>query len=201
MSIPVYFGGEKMKEEQIVNAARDLFTTYGYKRVSMDEIARKAGVTKRTVYMYFKSKEELLKYFINEEIQNMKKIVEQSEDKDKSFMENVHQVIVKLIKYTRNREFLHLIFQESEAFKNTTVIENIKTIDVAIQSYIKEKLKYAVNQGYVNVKDINITAFLIYKMYVALMFEWNEQEKKIDEEAITENIMYILKNGLERREV
>lgn len=190
-----------MKEEQIVNAARDLFTTYGYKRVSMDEIARKAGVTKRTVYMYFKSKEELLKYFINEEIQNMKKIVEQSEDKDKSFMENVHQVIVKLIKYTRNREFLHLIFQESEAFKNTTVIENIKTIDVAIQSYIKEKLKYAVNQGYVNVKDINITAFLIYKMYVALMFEWNEQEKKIDEEAITENIMYILKNGLERKEV
>lgn len=188
-----------MKEEQIVNAARDLFTMYGYKKVSMDEIAKKAGVTKRTVYMYFNSKEELLKYFINEEIQNMKKIVEQSENTNKSFMENIHQVIVKLIKYTRNREFLHLIFQESEAFKNETVIESIKVIDTSIQNYIKEKLEYAVDKGYIKVKDIDITAFLIYKMYIALMFEWNEQEKKIDEESITENIIYILKNGLERR--
>ena len=114
-------------------------------------------------------------------------------------MENIHQVIVKLIKYTRNRELLHLIFQESEAFKNETVIESIKAIDTSIQNYIKEKLKYAVDKGYINVKDIDITAFLIYKMYIALMFEWNEQEKKIDEESITENIIYILKNGLERR--
>ena len=36
-----------MKEEQIIEAARDLFSTYGYKRVSMDEIAKKANVTKK----------------------------------------------------------------------------------------------------------------------------------------------------------
>ena len=47
-----------MKEEQIINVARELFTTYGYKRVSMDEIAKCANVTKKTVYSYFKSKEE-----------------------------------------------------------------------------------------------------------------------------------------------
>ena len=41
-----------MKEEQIINAARELFKNYGFKKVSMDEIARKAGVTKRTVYKY-----------------------------------------------------------------------------------------------------------------------------------------------------
>ena len=61
-----------MKEEQIIEAARDLFSTYGYKRVSMDEIAKRANVTKKTVYSYFKSKEELLKYCINDEIKKMK---------------------------------------------------------------------------------------------------------------------------------
>ena len=55
-----------MKKEQIVEAARKLFTKYGYKKVSMDEIAKEAGVTKKTVYAYFKDKDELFKYFIFE---------------------------------------------------------------------------------------------------------------------------------------
>ena len=75
-----------MKNEQIIAAARRLFNRYGFKKVSMDEIAREAGVTKKTIYMYFSSKEELLKYFIQEEIINMKSIVEEVEIKKWIFM-------------------------------------------------------------------------------------------------------------------
>ena len=53
--------GETMKDEQIINAAKSLFTKYGLKKVSMDEIASEAGVTKKTVYTYVPSKEELVK--------------------------------------------------------------------------------------------------------------------------------------------
>lgn len=37
-------------------------------------------------------------------------------------------------------------------------------------------------------------------MYIALMFEWNESEKKLDEQLIASSISAILKNGL-RKEV
>ena len=43
-----------MKEKQIVDAARKLFYKFGFKKVSMDEIAREAGVTKKTVYTYIR---------------------------------------------------------------------------------------------------------------------------------------------------
>ena len=42
------------KKEMIIQTARDLFTKFGYKKVSMDEIAREAKVTKKTIYSYFK---------------------------------------------------------------------------------------------------------------------------------------------------
>ena len=90
-----------MKEEQIIEAARDLFSTYGYKRVSMDEIAKRANVTKKTVYSYFKSKEELLKYCINDEIKKMKKIVEETEDKKVSFFKNINNTITKILTPTK----------------------------------------------------------------------------------------------------
>ena len=36
-----------LKEEQIIEVARTLFHKFGFKKVSMDEIAREAGVTKK----------------------------------------------------------------------------------------------------------------------------------------------------------
>ena len=75
-SISVYKEVLILKEEQIIEVARELFHKFGFKKVSMDEIAREAGVTKKTIYRYFDSKEALLEYFIQEELQNMKAIVE-----------------------------------------------------------------------------------------------------------------------------
>ena len=54
------------KKEVVINTARELFTKYGYKKVSMDEIARTSNVTKKTIYSYFKDKDELFRYFIEE---------------------------------------------------------------------------------------------------------------------------------------
>lgn len=47
------------KRETIIDAAFDLFRHYGYRRTSMEDIARAAGVAKGTLYLYFASKEEL----------------------------------------------------------------------------------------------------------------------------------------------
>ena len=64
------------KKEIIIEKARDLFTTYGYKKVSMDEIAREANVTKKTIYSYFKDKDSMFLYFVDEELEKIKKEME-----------------------------------------------------------------------------------------------------------------------------
>jgi TetR/AcrR family transcriptional repressor of mexJK operon len=54
------------KEAAIVAAARQTFLTHGYDAASMDQIALAAGVSKRTVYNRFRSKEELFAAAIEE---------------------------------------------------------------------------------------------------------------------------------------
>ena len=190
-----------MKGEQILNAAKKLFTNYGFKKVSMDEIASEAGVTKKTVYTYFSSKEELLKYCIKEELQNMKKIIENVESKKLDFMETVHQVIYNLLKYKKNCKFLKMLFKESEILKNEQLKENLKIVDKEIQNYIRKQLELAIQNDKIEVQNIDITTFLIYKMYIALMIDWNEDYKKLDEKEIADNILHFLVNGLKRKEV
>jgi AcrR family transcriptional regulator len=50
------------KKEQIVKAAESLFTRYGSKRVTVEEICRQALVSKMTFYKYFANKVALVRH-------------------------------------------------------------------------------------------------------------------------------------------
>ncbi len=110
----------------------------------------------------------------------MKKIVEETEDKKVSFFKNVHNVIFRLLEYKSESKFLKSIITESEIFGNNVIIDNLKQIDKEIRSYISRRLQEAIDKKYIEVDDVEITAFLIYKMYIALMFEWSDT--KIDKQ-------------------
>ena len=47
------------KRRQVLEAAQELFMAHGYGAVSMEAVARRAGVSKATLYAHFESKDEL----------------------------------------------------------------------------------------------------------------------------------------------
>jgi AcrR family transcriptional regulator len=51
--------------ERIITAASKLFYGEGLSRVSMDAVAAKAGVTKRTLYYHFRSKDDLVTAYLS----------------------------------------------------------------------------------------------------------------------------------------
>jgi len=50
---------------QIVTAAEDVFTRKGFNEARMDDIAEETGLSKGTLYNYFKSKDDLSTIFMN----------------------------------------------------------------------------------------------------------------------------------------
>lgn len=54
-------GIERTTRQRILLAARDLLATRGVRRVSMDEVAQAAGVTRVTVYRYFDDRKALVR--------------------------------------------------------------------------------------------------------------------------------------------
>src|SRR5271154_192970 len=60
-------GPESAKRRQILDGARRVFLADGFDGASMNDIARVAGVSKGTLYVYFDSKEQLFEALIREE--------------------------------------------------------------------------------------------------------------------------------------
>ena len=56
------------RRNQVIAAARERFTRHGISGTTMDGIAQAAGVAKGTVYLYFKSKEEIFRQILDEDL-------------------------------------------------------------------------------------------------------------------------------------
>ncbi len=59
--------GDRAKRRQIIDGACRMFLAHGFDAASMGSIAREAGVSKGTLYVYFKSKEELFEAIVEEQ--------------------------------------------------------------------------------------------------------------------------------------
>jgi AcrR family transcriptional regulator len=60
---------DNAKRRQIVEGARTIFLQHGFDAASMNDIARAAGVSKGTLYVYFENKEQLFEAIVHEECQ------------------------------------------------------------------------------------------------------------------------------------
>jgi AcrR family transcriptional regulator len=55
---------ETLTRSRIIQAASELFYAEGIRAVSVDAVAERAGVTKKTLYYHFRSKDELLEAYL-----------------------------------------------------------------------------------------------------------------------------------------
>lgn len=58
---------DNAKSRQILDGARKVFLAHGFEGASMNDIAKEAGVSKGTLYVYFESKERLFSVIVDEE--------------------------------------------------------------------------------------------------------------------------------------
>lgn len=67
----------KTTSEKIMKAAVDLFTRHGFHGVSMDQIARRARVSKGLPYLYFDGKEDLFRAVVSNRFDEIEQIMGQ----------------------------------------------------------------------------------------------------------------------------
>lgn len=76
-------------EELIISKARELFFSYGLKSVSMDDLARKAGTSKKTIYKLVADKSELVDKVVADFVRCHSQALEQSSTEARNAVDEV----------------------------------------------------------------------------------------------------------------
>jgi AcrR family transcriptional regulator len=147
------------KMESIKHAALELFAAHGADRVSVDEIAGKAGVSKVTIYKYFGSKEalytEAIKLFGEKTIAAVEEIL----NSDVDFLDKLKRVLMLQLDASDWVDFSYLYqIWENDSSTAMTVSEGIQSRVRALTYKFFEEGK---RKGYIN-PDIAFDTLYLY---------------------------------------
>ncbi len=125
---------KQVKREEIISTAQKLIIQKGYRKTSVEDITKEAGIAKGSFYTYFKSKDSLMESIFSEKIEVLSKGLEDS-------LKNVQGLDDTIKKYIR----YYLSVSENEAefiLVMMTMMRSIDSIgDVLIKRIEKDKTK------------------------------------------------------------
>jgi AcrR family transcriptional regulator len=82
--------------ERILTEADDLFCKFGVKRITMDDVAKQLGMSKKTIYQHFKDKNELVYVLIQNMLQAQMKVMDEQAASAENAVQEVFLVVTHL---------------------------------------------------------------------------------------------------------
>jgi AcrR family transcriptional regulator len=104
----------EFRRAEIVDAARSVFARKGFTRGIMDAIAKEAGIAKGTVYLYFRSKREIYRAVLDQDMEFLKKGTLERMDAAKSLKDKIRAfTLARLENAEARKEFFRIMDTES----------------------------------------------------------------------------------------
>ncbi|MGG2093298.1 TetR/AcrR family transcriptional regulator [Bacillus sp. S13(2024)] len=186
------------RKRAIIEAATKSFSAFGYKATTMDQVAKLANVGKGTIYTFFKNKEELFGEIISNLITEMKQVAEKAIDSNVSFFENVHRALYNLLEFRKEHQLMIKLIQEERDMGTKEVQDVMRQLDSEIITFIKSYLEVAIAKGEIMECDPEITAFIMLRLYVSLISDWEKYHEPLEKEHIAELFELYLLKGLSK---
>lgn len=185
--------------KDILNAAKELFSHFGFKKTAVDDIAKKARVAKGTIYNYFRNKEDLFQEVLREDGANvislMREAVKHQETPEKKFQ----QMIIAKVKSYKEFCLLHEINRQRVEELLPFVKKERDEIDIKEIDIIEEILEEGVKNLVLQVKNIPTTAKALMIVIHGLEIGWTLEMDLEAAAAEIDDILRILFHGLKSR--
>lgn len=159
-------------QQRIVEEAHKLFLTYGIRSISMDDIAHKLGISKKTIYQYFEDKDALVDAVVSIEMTHHKEECNQQ----KICCDNaIHEIYIALenisalLKSMRPIVFFDLKKYHPTIFKKLNAHKNHFFYEI-----IKDNLERGITEGLYR-PEINIEILSKYRITSIFLVLENEE--------------------------
>ena len=147
---------------KLVDVARQLFAKMGVENTTMNDIALASKKGRRTLYTYFKSKEDIYMAVVESELDMLSDMMKRVAEKNISPDEKMIEMI-----YTRLDAVKEVVFRNgtlrANFFRDIWRVEKVrKRFDAKEIQLFKDVLREGVEKGVFRIDDIDMTAELVH---------------------------------------
>lgn len=155
------------KKEAILYAAKELFKQYGYSKVSIAEIAKKASVSQVSIYNFFESKENLKNQLLKKLWEDYYETIIDIVNGNESIRKKIEKFFYTVVDYSRNYttnfvvESLRNELKKDEFF----VGEQLSSIEEIITSLLEEGKKEGIIKNTITT-EVMLNFIDMFRFYI-----------------------------------
>ena len=143
---------KEMRREDIIDAAQKIFFTKGLAAATMDEIAIKAELSKGTLYLYYKSKEDLYLAVAMRGSEIMYKMFIEATPPEKPIIQRIvdlGEAYYQFFKQNRDYFRMYQYFEQSQVHKQVSpeMLQSCATNDQRIWNLVIGLIQQGINEG------------------------------------------------------
>jgi AcrR family transcriptional regulator len=185
--------------DKLVDVARQLFARIGFDKTTMNDIAQASNKGRRTLYTYFKSKDDILWAVIESEMDQLCKILSDIVEQEIPANEKMVAFL-----YTRLDAMKMIVARNgtirAEFFRDIWRVEKArKKFNIQETLLLKKILDEGVTEGVFEIPDIEATAYIIHQALRGLDVPYI-RGKMGDSEPERENVMNLFFNGIMKKQ-
>jgi AcrR family transcriptional regulator len=145
---------KRQKKEAFLKAAEKLFVEKGFENTSIDEVVRNAGLTKRTLYQYFQSKEDLFYAVALKGARLLAKASAKALSKGRNACDKIRLINLAHLSFYKEYPDLFRILNylpaNQESIKASPHFQELTKVDAARLKSLGELIDSAVSDGSIN---------------------------------------------------
>ena len=189
---------KKLSKEAILSEAKQLFSIKGYRGTTLGDLTTSFGVSRPSVYYYYKSKMEILSELhskgFNEAVSNFDKILSTTLPTKEKF----RKILEVHTRNLANDTELSKVFYLDEMEMPDKLRKEIRKRRRGYTDRIIEVYKKGVAEGIFKKIDPKMAVYLLLGACNWLAM-WYSPKKNIDPETIVQSLMAILTEGYEEK--
>ena len=185
---------KKEKQLQVYNAALQMFSKYGYRKTTLEDIGDVLGMTKGNLYLYAKNKRDLYESAIAFALKNWQQNALAAAAQEKTITGQIFTYCMQGYNYLQDNRDLHtLIINDPTIFPLSPGEDRFYEINLESMTLLKEMLKAGIEKG--EFRDVNVDdiAELLYSVYVMMIIRtYVKSENKFNDDALKRGYDLIL---------
>jgi len=184
----------------IVGIARRIFTRYGFRKATMEEIASKSQMGKSSIYYYFKSKEEIFKAVVEFEAMVLKERLNRIISKKNDPPERLKAYILFRLHHVRTLENFYAALNEEALSHMGFILDIRRNFEIEEQELVGQILDDGMKQDVFQLSSSKIGAIAISTMMKGLEVPLLlDEAHKTDREELMEDLIRVLLYGILKR--
>ena len=187
------------KKEKIIETARNIFSRFGIKKSTMDEIAKKIRMAKSTLYHYFKNKEEIFMEVVKRESDTMKVKLKEAIEKSDTPQEKFRAYAQTRMYYLKELDNYYSTLTDAylEFFPFTEEIR--KDFNNFEMTALEGIFRDGINRGAFQMKSPPITAKMVTIAFKGFEYLMITKQEASDVEYQLDLLIDVFFKGIEKR--